>query len=200
MFSLQINSSKSLSKANEELYSTTSDATRVEILISIDECRTYIKPDPSGKQIYVPPLLFSDILLTLFEAFPSMKNLYIEGYQLYYQSHMYMVHTPATHGIFHQFQTYLDEFRATGDVGPITQFQNIETMEFKRCLLNEHDLEVLGSSMFGKLQEVKITDCTPTDPDVREKYRDFIPNCDWDDKYCCFESERGLKNEGFYKG
>ena len=189
---LSANSEKSISELYHEVLYKPSDATRVELYIDVTEY-VYNQRNKTKDQ---PIFLVSDILLSIFQNIPNLKELYVEGYEMYCKSKKYMVHTPSEYGLFCKFTEYMEEYVGTGQTHPM--FESIEKMEFRKCCMNENDLKVLGSSIFSNLKKVYCFYCTPTDNETRHKYEDFLPNIDWDDKY--YEDEQNEKNTfSFFK-
>jgi len=170
----------------KQLNTASEEVTSLEIYT---DCSEY--PE-NKKSVY---LFYSDLLLAILENNPNIKEISVEGYERYCISKQYMVHTPSEFGLFYTFTALLESYQQTGETPPY--LTNIERMNFKKCSLNENDLRVLGSSLFPNLKSVLCFYCTPTDILAREKYRDFIPFLEWDDKYE-YDIETGIKNKDFY--
>jgi len=144
-----------------------------------------------------PLIFFSDLLLTIMQNNPNLKKIKVEGYERYCYTKQYMVHEPSEFGLFYKFTDLVEKYKETGQIYPY--FANLEEMNFHKCSLNESDLQVLGSSLFPNLKHVLCFYCTPTNYEIREKYRDFLPFIEWDDKYE-FDRHTSIKNADYYSG
>jgi len=154
------------------------------------ECREY-----QDKTNLAPHIFFSDLLLLLLQNNRDLKKIKVEGYERYCYTKQYMRHDPSEFGLFSKFTDLVEEYKETGQTQPY--FVNLEEISFIDCNLNESDLRVLGSSLFPNLKKVYCFYCTPTDLNLRDKYMDFIPNIEWDDKYDDNEPPN-VKNSNFY--
>lgn len=187
---LSTNFEKSVYDLYQEVVSMTSPASRVELYIDMSE----LAATQRNKKKDHPLVFVSDILLALFQNVPNLKELSVEGYEMYCKTKKYMVHQPSEYGLFYKFAEYVNEYVLTGETQ--TYFKSIEKMEFRKSAMPENDLKVLGSSIFPNLKSIYCFYCTPTINETRHKYEEFLPNITWDDKY--YEDDTTDKNELAY--
>ena len=187
---LSATSSKSIPALYKEVTSTMSTAIRVELYLDVSE---YAHSQRSNGKSQ-PLILVSELLLLLFQNVPNLKELCIEGYEMYCHSKDYMIfYEDNVYGLFYSFEGFVKKYTMTGETQPY--FKSVENMEFKRCCMTEDDLKVVCSSIFPNLKSTYFSYSTPVRYKIREKYEDFLPNSEWDDKYDLYYLEEVLTNK-----